>query len=580
MRTQNPLIIRRLPGTSRLFLTIEDESGRPIAARVALRNAAGRLLTEFSDHGHSICPGTRIDGAGSFRLRPGPVDMEIWNGFERVPLCSVFNIRQGEDIHARARLVRRIDMASRGWYGGDSHCHVLHGEKGGRLCTLAQAALAGRAEGLHYLQLAPHWDVSKTFYTVDTLRRKCRDLSTPDCLIGWNLEAPKAYLKTTGGSGNIGCYGHGYTVGLRDHGGKAQRFAKGPNYTIHRYIRQHGGICAYTHPARWWTERGRMISNLAQELPFDTVAGPTYDAVDVFADAPHLFWQTEQLWFTLLNMKYRIPGVASSDAALDTTGAYGFMRTYTQVPGRLTFRKLAAAIKAGRSFMTTGPLVFFSLDDYGLGDQLRADGTVRVATLQAFASPHPVDRLETVQILRNGEVVKAFDLSARPLREWQGSFEIMEHETCWYAVRVVCRTAQRPLPEKWGTALRHYALTNPIYFLKPGDSRPRPAKARVTLRLLDRTTGRETSAIVHVRDGERSLMSTRVKGRRVFTVPATADFLVERTGRRTLTRSVFICSGSERITRDMNTLDPSLYSPEIYRVIRERLQDVRITVSV
>ena len=50
--------------------------------------------------------------------------------------------------------------------------------------------------------------------------------------------------------------------------------------------------CRCGHPARWWrgkwggqgiypVEENKFVSNMAAELPFDTVCGPTYDAIDI-----------------------------------------------------------------------------------------------------------------------------------------------------------------------------------------------------------------------------------------------------------------------------------------------------------
>src|ERR1035441_3579903 len=65
-----------------------------------------------------------------------------------------------------------------------------------------------------------------------------------------------------------------------------------PNFEIQALIHSLGGVSAYSHPARWgrgkWggqglypVEENKFVSNMAAELPFDTVCGPTYDAVDI-----------------------------------------------------------------------------------------------------------------------------------------------------------------------------------------------------------------------------------------------------------------------------------------------------------
>ena len=77
---------------------------------------------------------------------------------------------------------------------GDSHVHMIHGEK-----TIAidfpYAALSARAEGLDYMALAQQWNLPRV--TPEDLDTACRRVSTPDFLLTWNLEAPKNFCSAT-----------------------------------------------------------------------------------------------------------------------------------------------------------------------------------------------------------------------------------------------------------------------------------------------------------------------------------------------------------------------------------------------
>src|SRR5204863_4169045 len=102
-------------------------------------------------------------------------------------------------------------------------------------------------------------------------------------------------------------------------------------------------------------------SNMAQELPFDTVAGPTYDTLDILMQPNERVAneQAQQLWFMLLNHGYRIAATASSDATFDNEGrgVPGRVRVYTRVAGAPALERIAQAMKAGRNFVTSGPLL-------------------------------------------------------------------------------------------------------------------------------------------------------------------------------------------------------------------------------
>lgn len=102
------------------------------------------------------------------------------------------------------------------------------------------------------------------------------------------------------------------------------------NFESHALIHSLDGAVSYSHPCRWWwgkwsgrgiypVEEKKFVSNMAVELPFDTVAGPTYDTIDVLMQAHESAANgcAQQLWFLLLNKGYRIAASGSTDARFD-----------------------------------------------------------------------------------------------------------------------------------------------------------------------------------------------------------------------------------------------------------------------
>jgi hypothetical protein len=158
-------------------------------------------------------------------------------------------------------LRRRVDLRKRGWYAGDSHVHMLHGERTVPV-GFDFVALTARAEDLQYLSLAQSWIVEPA--TPEALEAELQPRSTRDCLLTWNLEAPKNYYKGDAGR----CLGHCWSLGMRG------RTAKGldaiqllleasawdyesskptyANFESHHLIHSQGGAVFYSHPARWW----------------------------------------------------------------------------------------------------------------------------------------------------------------------------------------------------------------------------------------------------------------------------------------------------------------------------------------
>jgi hypothetical protein len=130
--------------------------------------------------------------------------------------------------------------------------------------------------------------------------------------------------------------------------------------------------------------------------------GEFYDVVSLYSDER----ASAEMYYKLLNCGFRLAATGGTDNFPDVwrDPPPGTDRTYAKVDGRLTVGSWLAAIKAGRTFGTTGPLVVFSVDGRNPGAEIRlpagADARLRVkATVRSIA---PIDRLE---ILINGRAV-------------------------------------------------------------------------------------------------------------------------------------------------------------------------------
>ena len=108
-------------------------------------------------------------------------------------------------------------------------------------------------------------------------------------------------------------------------------------------------------------------------------------------------------WYRFFNLGYRVASVGGTDKM--TAGMpVGGVRTYAHLgDDEFSFANWAKAVRAGRTFTTTGPLLDLRVDGQAPGDELRmpeGGGTVEV---QAHAeSVLPFDEL---QIVVNGEIV-------------------------------------------------------------------------------------------------------------------------------------------------------------------------------
>ncbi|MGH9664969.1 MAG: CehA/McbA family metallohydrolase, partial [Bryobacteraceae bacterium] len=482
-------------------------------------------------------------------------------------------------------LRRRTPLRARGWYCGDSHNHMVHGERKVPI-NFAYAALSARAEALDYLALAQQWTLPHP--TPQSLSAACRAVSVPDFLLTWNLEAPKNYWR-----GDVShCMGHGWTVGMAGsapgvpdaiatlmamsaHDYESDKTPT-PNFASHALIHALGGIVSYSHPCRWWTgtwggrgsfpvEQHKFISNLAQELPFDTVAGPTYDTLDVMMQPAERTANADalRLWSLLLNHGYRIPSTGSSDATFDNPGRArpGAVRVYSRIDGAFSLAKISAAIKAGHSFSTSGPLVTFEINGHDMGSVVPLRGPAKFeARIEAWASGAYGKRLTSIEVFRDGEIYKTIPVPDRK-DHFTTQFQIDEHTDAWYFVRC------------YGSNDLQVAITNPIYFETPTYHAPRPAQARVVAIVRDKVTRKRLSGTFEV-VGTPGMHRFR-RGKFKISLRATATLRVSVQGHAPLVKNIFTAD-PRLLNLTLNMRVGQMLDWSTYEAIRSLLGRVRL----
>lgn len=482
---------------------IDEETGQIIPCTLRVMDSQGKIIRSSEN----FTEGFRSTGVVKMRLPVGKTRVLVTRGFDYAGSHREIHVTSAQELDFSIAIKRHTPLRKKGWYCSDHHVHMIHGESK-ILVGFPDIALAARSEALDCLSVAQRWNLADR--NPESLDKACQAVSTPDFQLTWNLEAPKNYYHGDASH----CLGHCWTVGMRGYdteGGsvidelldlsaadyESQKPATA-NFESHALIHAQGGIACYSHPCRWWrgswggtgiypAESDKFISNMAVELPFDVMAGPTFDGMDILMQ-PHekeANHRALQLWFLLLNHGYRIAGTASSDATFDNPGGGtpGKVRIYTRLENKFSVGELARAIKQGRSFVTSGPLLHFRMDDAEVGSVVHLDEPKRMkAQIEAWASGVPGEFLTRVELIRNGEVIKSWDLPARP-----GSViletEVEEARTCWYIVRGM------------GSSTDQIAITNPIYFEDRNYQAPQPVPAKVTLTVKEARTGQFLAAL-------------------------------------------------------------------------------------
>jgi len=577
------------PQEAELRMSIYDAvSGRPTPCTVTLTDANGKVVIE----NESFKSGFRSSGHFSKRLPPGPTQIRVTRGFETQAAVTNLDLVPGRVTEITLKLQRLVDLRQRGWFAGDSHVHMLHGERTAHV-DFDYVALAAHAEDLHYMSLAQAWTLEHP--TPEGLEHELQSRSSPNCILAWNLEAPKNYYQGDAGR----CLGHCWNLGMQGRTGEGSNViqvlmeasawdyeASKPSYAnfeSQQLIHAQGGAVFYTHPARWWTgawggkgpypkvERMR-VSNLAVELPLDTLIGPTFDGLDVLTGAGEHAANARsfELWSLLLNHGYQLAATASSDACFDRPGGAvpGIVRTYTFVPEGFSLSNAARASAAGKTFITSGPLLLATIDGQPPGSRFRVGENSRLLELEAWASGADLRSLSRLEILRNGKSFKEIPLKGQTM--CKTNMVLQEERNAWYVVRVLGEE-----PEK------QTAMTGAFYFLEKSYSPPPPVRAEVDARVIDSASGELLPATLTEvtfqgtigREGRRHTLKN---GQGHLSIPGTVRLRAEAKNYQPLTLSPFL-DNPELVQTVTGLAEPELVDWNTFERIRDQLSRIELT---
>jgi hypothetical protein len=293
-------------------------------------------------------------------------------------------------------------------------------------------------------------------------------------------------------------WGHMGLLNLKDH-------YLLPDYTAYRHTafespwpnngaiadlaHKQGGLVGYVHIADFPIDPPNE-KTLSYELPA-SVAHGKIDYLEVMGFSDHHI--TAGIWYRLLNLGYRLPAGAGTDAMANYAslrGPIGLVRVFLDIgdvelqppaqraaamkAGRTFIPQSAPdALKAGRTFVSNSALLGLTIDGQRPGAQLERGGKLPVRV--AMRSPVPMEHLELVQ---NGRVLKAFRLAGERTRfDWTGDVNFAEGG--WVVLRAF-NDAAHP----WVLDLYPYATTSPVYFAAPPP--PAPGDAAYFVAWMDR----------------------------------------------------------------------------------------------
>ncbi len=196
------------------------------------------------------------------------------------------------------------------------------------------------------------------------------------------------------------------------------------------------------------------------EVAADIVSGKI-DAVEMQALTPDIDGPSIREWYRFLNCGYRLPIVGGTDK-MSAEIPLGAIRTYARLdPGApISFETWAAAVRAGRTFVSSGSFVDLEVDGCGPGDVIklgRGGGAVEVRAAASAAQP-VIDRLE---LIHDGVVVAATSGTGAIARASRSASR--SRQGGWLAARV---TSREQIHSGFATSMG--AHSSPVYVEVPG----------------------------------------------------------------------------------------------------------------
>jgi hypothetical protein len=356
-------------------------------------------------------------GAAQLELPPGRYRVRAFKGIEYRVAATELEIAAGAENTVDVELERWIDMPALGWYGVDDHVHITRRTSDDD----QRIGIWMRAEDLHIANLLQMGTVDQFGVTPQHAFGEAGEFRLGDTLLISGQEHPRTHFL-----GHTITLGADRPVDLRDTYISYE--------TTFRAALEAGGLPGYAHfglgPARdgLTLDAPRGLVSFVEVLQFNS---PHYD-----------------VWYTLLDLGIPIAPTAGTDFPCGPWSVPGGERFYVRLGDEPTRRGLLDGVRAGRTFVTNGPMLDLRIGTAGIGDELRL-AKPDVITVEGHVRYDPErDEVKRVELLRNGEVVPAVPTLGRgEIRvKWEGP----QRESGWWALRVegdkVGAPPMEPLP--------------------------------------------------------------------------------------------------------------------------------------
>lgn len=355
----------------------------------------------------------------------GDWEIHIIHGTEYEPVHEAFRVEPGLWTRKTYRLKRWTNMAQRGWYSGDDHVHsrLMSSEDADKLLASAQA---GDINVVNVLEMG---NEMRTWYAQRGFGPEFRvhDAARLHWLVP-GQEDPRSML------------GHAIGLNLKAKVRDLDHYYL--NDWIAEQIHQQGGLYGHTHVGAkaLSVEREMALFTPMEIVDFNSILQASLNT-DYFYD--------------FLNLGFKMTASAGTDTPYG--GTIGAVRLYADCGTNQPFAPDAwfDAIKAGHTFVTTGPMLDFKVEDAHPGDEITVDQDrplqVKIRAWGLRDSSAPLK----LQLVKFGKVIQEVTATRDDQDELELTTTVPAGHGGWLAAHVVGRNKSE-------------AVTTPVYVVRPG----------------------------------------------------------------------------------------------------------------
>src|ERR1051325_4152338 len=371
--------------------TLSTDASGPIPCRIHLKDSSGKPIRApglpfWNDH--FVCT-----GEVSLKIPVGSYTYEIERGPEYSSISNRFTLEQSQSLVVTNYIRRLTDLSREGWWSGELHVQR----------PLADIELLMRAEDLHVAPVITWWNKinpwkdrspSNVFVRFDSDRfyhvMGGEDERAGGALLYFNLPRPLKIADAKYESPSP----MKFLLEARAH----------PNVWID--IEK-----PFWYDAPIWIASGKVNSiGIANNHMYRSGVYPgeawgrARDITRLSGVRGNGFW-SQEIYYHMLNTGVRLPHSDGSASGV-LPNPVGYNRAYVHVDGELTYKKWFENLRAGRVFVSNGPLLRCRANGQLPGHVFKIRKGEKL-TIELEAKLDSRDPIAVVEVIQNGKLVSS-----------------------------------------------------------------------------------------------------------------------------------------------------------------------------